>query len=106
MKLLAPGSFRIAAGKLAGSVLKVPVAPRVTARVAPLSVSGTVTPLDPGTAVELQLEGKQGWSTTAEATTGAEGEYVLTASEPGSYRVRVAPAQGFAEGLSARIELR
>ena len=106
VKLLAPGSFRIAAGKLAGSLLKVPVAPRVTARAAPLSVSGTVTPLDPGTTVELQLEGKQGWSTTAQAATGAEGEYVLTAAEPGAYRVRVAPAQGFAEGLSARIELR
>jgi hypothetical protein len=39
-------------------------------------------------------------------TTGAEGDYVLTATEPGTYRVRVAPAQGFAEGLSGRIELR
>ena len=31
VKLVAPASFRIAAGKLAGSVLKVPVAPAVTA---------------------------------------------------------------------------
>ena len=32
VKLLAPASFRIAAGKLAGSVLKVPVSPALTAR--------------------------------------------------------------------------
>ena len=106
VKLLAPASFRIAAGKLAGSVLKVPVAPRVTARVAPLSVSGTVTPLAPGATVELQQDSERGWFTLVETTTGAEGDYVLNAPEPGTYRVRVAPAQGFAEGLSARIELR
>ena len=106
VKLLAPASFRVAAGTLAGSVPKVPVAPRVTARTAPLSVSGTVTPLDPGAIVELQLESERGWVTTVRTTTGAEGDYVLTAPEPGTYRVRVAPAQGFAEGLTGRIELR
>ena len=105
VKLLEPASFRVAAGKLAGSVLKVPVAPRVTARAAAQAISGTVVPLDPGTTVELQLDDDGSWSTTAQATTGAEGEYVLTATEPGSYRVRVAPAQGFAEGVSGRIEL-
>jgi hypothetical protein len=106
VKLVEPGSFRIAAGKLAGSVLRVPVAPRVTARAAARSVSGTVVPLDPGTTVELQLDSERGWFTTAETSTGAEGEYALTAAEPGSYRVRVAPAQGFAEGVSGRIELK
>ena len=106
VKLLEPADFRIVAGKLAGSVLKVPVAPRVTARVAAQRVSGTVTPLDPGARVELQLDADGTWSTTAQTTTGAEGDYALTAAEPGTYRVRVAPAQGFAEGLSGRIELR
>ena len=56
--------------------------------------------------MELQLESEGGWFTTVRTTTGAEGDYVLTAPEPGTYRVRVAPAQGFAEGLSGRIELR
>jgi len=106
VKLLQPASFRIVAGKLAGPVLKVPVAPRLTIRVAAKSVSGTVRPLDPGATVELQLDAAGTWSTTAQTTTGAEGDYVLTAAEPGLYRVRVAPAQGFAEGLSGRIELR
>ena len=34
------------------------------------------------------------------------GEYTIAPPEPGLYRVRVAPAQGFAEGLSGQIELR
>ena len=37
---------------------------------------------------------------------GAEGEFTLTADQPGRYRARVAPAHGFAEGRSAAIELR
>jgi stage II sporulation protein D len=106
VKLLAPASFRITAGKLIGSVLRVPVAPRVTARPIGQSVSGVVTPLDPGSTVELQQDSERGWFTTARTTTGAEGDYTLTAAQPGGYRVRAAPAQGFAEGLSARIELR
>jgi hypothetical protein len=68
-------------------------------------VSGVVTPLDPGTPVELQQDSERGWFTLVQTTTGAEGDYILNAPEPGSYRVRVAPAQGFAEGLSGQIEL-
>ena len=39
-------------------------------------------------------------------TTGVEGEYTLVADQPGRYRARIAPVQGFAEGLSGQIELR
>ena len=106
VKLLEPASFRIAAGKLASSVLKVPVAPRVTARAAARSISGSVTPLDPGATVQLQLDDGGAWVPAGQTTTGVEGDYVLTAAEPGTYRVRVAPVQRFAEGLSGRIELR
>jgi SpoIID/LytB domain protein len=107
VKLQAPASFRISAGTLAGAVLKVPVAPVVTARADAVStVSGAVKPPAPGTTVELQLDSGSGWSTTAQATTGPNGEYTISPPEPGLYRVRVAPAQGFAEGLSGQIELR
>jgi stage II sporulation protein D len=107
VKLLAPASFRIVAGKMTSAVLKVPVAPVVTARAdATSTVSGAVKPLPPGTTVELQVDNGSGWSTAAQTTTGATGEYTVAPPEPGLYRVRVAPAQGFAEGLSGQIELR
>ena len=106
VKLLAPASFRVSAGTLTGSILKVPVAPHVTARPAgPLTVSGTVKPLEPGTPVELQLESAGTWLTVAETTTGIQGEYTLALDQPGLYRARIAPARGFAEGLSGKIEL-
>ena len=108
VKLLAPASFRISAGKLTSAVLKVPVAPVVTARAdATSTVSGAVKPL---------AARHRRWScrsTTAAAgrrrrrpRPGATGEYTIAPPEPGLYRVRVAPAQGFAEGLSGQIELR
>jgi hypothetical protein len=56
--------------------------------------------------VELQVDNGSGWSTAAQTTTSATGEYTLAPPEPGLYRVRVAPSQGFAEGLSGQIELR
>jgi SpoIID/LytB domain protein len=107
VKLVAPASFRIAAGKLAGSVLKVPVAPLVTARAEAGVVAGRVAPVAPGTTVELQQDSERGWWTQVVTTTGPAGEFTFDpAVEPGTYRVRVAPAQGFAEGLSGQIELR
>ena len=106
VKLRAPATFRISAGKLAGPVLKVPVAPAVTLRAGgPLTVAGAVKPLQPGTTVELQLESELGWSTAAQTTTGPDGSYTLALPEPGRYRARVAPIQGFAEGLSVQIDL-
>ena len=106
VKLLTSSSFRISAGKVSGPVLKVPVAPAVSLRTnGALTVSGLVKPLDPGTTVELQLESERGWSTTAQTTTGPDGSYTLALPEPGRYRARVAPVQGFAEGLSVQIEL-
>jgi stage II sporulation protein D len=106
IKAVAPTSVRLVAGKLAGAILKVPVAPIVSARTVPGSVSGTVKPLDPGTKVELQQETERGWWTQAVTHTGADGEYAFGgAVPPGTYRARVAPAQGFAEGVSAPFAL-
>jgi stage II sporulation protein D len=103
---LAPTSVRIVAGKLTGPVLKVPVAPFVTVQAGDRVASGKVTPAAPGTTVELQLDREGGWLTLIEAATGAEGEFSVELPEPGVYRARVAPAGGFAEGISAPIELR
>jgi stage II sporulation protein D len=107
LKPLAPTSVRIAAGAVAGPVLKVPVAPRVAARVETGAVSGSVVPLAPATTVELQQESERGWSTLARTSTGAAGEFAFPAEvEPGTYRVRVPPTAGFAEGLSTAFVLR
>jgi hypothetical protein len=111
VKLVEPASFRIAAGKLAGSVLKVPVAPAVTLRpVGVLSVSGTVRPLYHFD-VELQREDGGTWTSEAFTATDVRGAFTATVSKPGVYRARVATNPGslafaFAEGLSGQIELR
>ena len=105
VKLLAPSSFRIAAGKVSGPVLKVPVAPLVRLGAAARSLSGTVKPLAAGTTVELQQFSDAGWSTVLEATSDEEGRFAADVSAPGVYRARTAPGEGFAEGLSAQLEV-
>ena len=91
VKLLAPASFRIAAGKLAGSVLKVPVSPALTARASgPLTVAGTVKPLAPGAAVELQLETERSLvDASARRRPASRAEYTFVAA-----RARALPRAG------------
>jgi hypothetical protein len=105
VKLLSPTSFRISAGKVAGPVLKVPVAPLVQLGAAARSLSGTVKPLPPGTIVEVQQLADGGWLTVQEATSDEEGRFAAIVPEPGLYRARTAPAEGFAEGLSGQLEV-
>jgi hypothetical protein len=84
----------------------VPVAPLVRAARAPGTIAGTVTPLSPGAVVELQrLEGDR-WLPVADATLDERGAFRIAFGEPGSYRARLAPAAGFAEGLSGTIRIR
>ncbi|HUQ23247.1 MAG TPA: SpoIID/LytB domain-containing protein [Gaiellaceae bacterium] len=105
VKLLAPTSFRISAGKVAGPVLKVPVAPLVRLAATARNLSGTVKPLTGGTSVEVQqlLDGT--WATVLEATADETGRFTALAPQPGVYRARTAPVQGFAEGLSGQLEV-
>ncbi len=105
VKPLAPTSFRISAGKVAGPVLKVPVAPLVRLGAAARSLSGTVKPLTAGTAVEVQQLVDGSWSTVLEATSDAGGRFAAVVPAAGVYRARTAPAQGFAEGLSGQLEV-
>ncbi len=105
-KLLTPSSFRFSAGAAAGPVLKVPVAPLVKASAQEGGLGGSVTPASPGAAVQIQrLEGDE-WLPVAEAVLdelgGFRAELELAA---GTYRARVAPANGFAEGLSPQLRL-
>jgi SpoIID/LytB domain protein len=105
VKLLAPTSFRISAGKVAGPVLKVPVAPHVQLGAAARSLSGTIKPLPAGTTVELQLLSDDVWSTVLETASDEAGRFVAEVPEPGVYRARTAPVLGFAEGISGQLEV-
>ena len=108
LTLAAPGVVRITAGTLVGPTLRIPLAPQVTARAAgALTLSGRVRPLAPGAVVQLQVEqAADVWATVSEATTGADGSFTASLPEPGTYRARVAPAGGFAQGLSGRVVVR
>ncbi len=105
-KLLGPSSFRLSTGTVAGPVLQVPVAPLVTATRQEGGIGGTVLPARAGTKIQVQvLEGDE-WLPAAEAIADDVGSFFAELETvAGTYRVRVAPARGFAEGLSPRLRL-
>ena len=105
-KLEGPTSFRLSTGTVAGPVLAVPVAPLVKAALQEGGIGGTVLPARAGTRIQVQaLEGDD-WLSVGEATVDDVGSFFAEVEiVPGVYRVRVAPARGFAEGLSPRLRL-
>ena len=106
LKVTAPTSVRLSTGKLGGPVLKVPVAPRVAVRREAGALVGRVVPAVGAKLVQVQrLEGAQ-WVPVGEALAEASGAYRAELElASGSYRVRVAPAAGYAQGLSAAIRV-
>ena len=103
-KLSAPTSFRLSAGAIVGPIMKVPIAPLV--RISPLDggLAGTVLPATPGAVVEVQqLDGVE-WLPAGEAMLDEVGAFTA-GLEPGTYRARIAPAAGFAEGLSPQLRI-
>ena len=105
-KLLGPTSFRLAAGTLAGPVLKVPVAPRVRVTRDTAALAGTVVPPAPGAAVDVQrLEGES-WTSAGRAVVDDAGAFRAELElPPGAYRARVAPAGGYAAGVSQTLRV-
>ena len=105
-KLVGPTSFRLSTGTVAGPVLEVPVAPLVKATAQDGGIGGTVLPARAGTKIQVQvLEGDE-WLPVGDATVDDVGSFFAELEVlPGVYRVRVAPARGFAEGLSPRLRL-
>jgi hypothetical protein len=73
---------------------------------APGAIAGTVRPAAPGATVELQrLEGEV-WLPVADGLLDEKSAFRIELPLlPGSYRARVAPAAGFAEGLSGTIRI-
>jgi len=106
VKLQAPGTFRLTAGAIAGPVLKVPLQPLVRASAGSGSIQGSVLPVRPGAAVEAQVLEGEIWVTVAEGALDAAGTFAVPLElAPGTYRIRVAPAAGLAEGLSPTLRL-
>ncbi|MGI9112944.1 MAG: SpoIID/LytB domain-containing protein [Gaiellaceae bacterium] len=105
-KVLAPTSFRLSAGGVSGPVLEVPVAPLVSAAAQAGVFEGTAIPASPGTEVQLQLLDDLDWVSAGETVLDEGGAFRLEAElGPGVYRVRVAPAAGFAAGLSRQFRI-
>jgi len=105
-KLLGPTSFRLSAGTLAGPLLVVPVAPLVKATPQEGGIGGAVLPARAGTRIQVQVLERDAWLPAGEAIADDVGSFFAELEVvPGVYRVRVAPARGFAEGLSPRLRL-
>ena len=97
-------TYRLLAGATVATVITIPVAPRVTARLTPGGIAGEVTPPRDGARVQVQrLEGAT-WLPAGEAVADAAGAFATELELlPGSYRVRVAPGGGLVQGLSPTI---
>ena len=103
-RLYWPTRYRLLVGQTVARAVTISVAPRVTARRTSTGIAGKVMPAREGGTVQVQrLEGEN-WLPAAEADVAASGAFLAELElVPGSYRVRSAPAAGFAQGLSATI---
>ncbi len=95
--------YRIEAKGGASPALLVRVAPRV--RLAqptdPRVLSGSVRPRLTGASVAVERQSATGWTSVADAVVDQSGAFraKLTVA-PGTYRARVPPTNGFAQGLA------
>jgi hypothetical protein len=101
---VATTQYRLASGNIRAALLKVPVAPAVSASVAAGVVQGSTRPPFLGAAVQLQRQDGVGWTTVATGTTDVSGAFTVSAAlSPGAYRVRCAPGHGLSPGVSRSI---
>jgi len=99
----ASARYRIESATAVSPALLVRVAPRV--RLLPPSdpgaLAGTVRPRLAGAPVVLERRDAAGWAVVADALVGDDGAFrAAFPVAPGSYRARVAPWDGFAEGVT------
>jgi hypothetical protein len=104
----ATGQYRLNAGSARTAVTRVGVAPRIALSPVtdPMALGGTVRPVLPGAAVEIQRQNGGGlWQTVGRATVDSLGDFVAAMHvPPGSYRARVpAPGRGLVAGTSSTL---
>jgi SpoIID/LytB domain protein len=95
--------YRIEADEAISSALLIRVAPRVrlTLGAEPRVLVGTVRPRLAGALVTIERRQPDGWASVGDAVVDASGAFrVELTLAPGSYRARVAPTDGYAEGLA------
>ena len=96
--------YRLVWGTVRAGLAKIAVAPRVDASTSASAVTGSIRPVLAGSTVELQQQSGTAWTTVASTVTDASGAWSFAGTEPaGSYRVRCAPGQGLAAGVSATL---
>jgi SpoIID/LytB domain protein len=96
--------YRLAWSDVRVGLAKIAVAPRVDAALGPGGISGTVHPVGSGATVALQQQTGPTWTTVSTATLDLAGGYSFVGSiAAGTYRIRCAPGQGLAAGVSAPL---
>ncbi len=96
--------YRLAWGEVRAGLAKIAVAPRVDATVGASSVSGSIRPALASAAVQLQQQSGTAWTTVSSTVTDTMGAWSFSGALPaGTYRIRCAPGQGLAPGISATL---
>lgn len=91
---------RLGSGAVRGAMLKLSVAPVVTFTQGNM---GTVRPVVPGAAVDVQQQVGRTWQTVETAPVDSGGGFVVGVLPPGTYRARYAPGGGLVAGVSAPL---
>jgi stage II sporulation protein D len=97
--------YRLVWGDVRAGLAKIAVAVRVDATVQRGTATGTTKPVVAYAPTQLQwsADGTTSWQTVASSTADGTGAFSISAPSPetaGAYRVRVAPGNGLAPGLS------
>jgi SpoIID/LytB domain protein len=98
--------YRLQAGRASSPALLVRVAPRVELRqgAEPATLEGSVRPRLAGATVTVERRVGSEWVEVAQGKVDGAGEFsVALPSARGAYRARVAPAQGYAEAVTAAL---
>ena len=96
--------YRLAWGDVRAGLAKIAVAPRVDATVGASAVSGSIRPALASAAVQLQQQSGTAWTTVSSTVTDTAGAWSFSGALPaGTYRIRCAPGQGLAPGVSATL---
>jgi stage II sporulation protein D len=96
--------YRLAAGAVRAGLATVLVSARIDATIASSGAEGSVRPVVPGAAVQLQRSDGTAWTTVASTAADASGRFSVGGPlAAGTYRVRCAPGGGLQPGLSASV---